>query len=174
MRVEFDCANCGAHVVTTRSPANMKTPPRFCGQRCHGEAMRGTGVGTRPNTHFNCEQCGKAVAVYRSPRARERARFCSLTCLGASQRGEGNPAFSGGRYLDANGYALVLAPDHSDADCRGYVLEHRLVAAETLGRDLLPGEVVHHENRVRDDNRPSNLRVFASQSEHMKHHAEHG
>jgi HNH endonuclease len=44
---------------------------------------------------------------------------------------------------------------------------HRLVAASVLNRDLEPGEVVHHLNGDKTDNRPENLRVLPSQRHHM-------
>lgn len=46
----------------------------------------------------------------------------------------------------------------------GYIAEHRLVAAETIGRMLLPTEVVDHINGVKDDNRPENLRVLSKKA----------
>src|SRR3990167_3413077 len=81
--------------------------------------------------------------------------------------GELNPAWKGGRYLDADGYVLVYAPGHPHATKAGRVREHRLVMERVHGRYLLPNEVVDHIDGNRANNDPSNLRVFDRNSEHL-------
>ena len=83
--------------------------------------------------------------------------------LGAKHR-----AWKGGRQKSNDGYIWVQRRDHPHANHRGYVREHRLVAEQMLGRYLEPGEVVHHKNAVRDDNRPENLEVFPNNGLHCR------
>jgi hypothetical protein len=50
----------------------------------------------------------------------------------------------------------------------------RAVMEAHLRRELTPSEVVHHINGDATDDRVENLRLFASNAEHMKHEWETG
>jgi hypothetical protein len=76
---------------------------------------------------------------------------------------EKNPNWKGGRILTYEGYVKLSVPG------RGYVLEHRFVMEQALGRRLLPLEVVHHRNCNRSDNRLSNLILFSENGKHLAH-----
>jgi hypothetical protein len=63
-------------------------------------------------------------------------------------------------------------------DAQGYLrfrdsgkLVHRWLAEKKLRRKLKPNEVVHHNNRIKIDNRFSNLHIFDSNLQHRAHHA---
>jgi len=90
--------------------------------------------------------------------------------IGAAQRGTKNHSWKGGRQKQGGGYIRVLSLAHPCADRLGRVMEHRLVMEAHLGRTLLPTEVVHHINGIKDDNRIDNLQRFDSAGDHTSYH----
>ncbi len=83
------------------------------------------------------------------------------------QSGIGNPCWRGGRKLDG-GYWYRYLPEHPMATLHGYVLEHRLVMEDMLGRFLSRSEVVHHKDDDTQNNSPDNLELFASNADHLR------
>ena len=51
-------------------------------------------------------------------------------------------------------------PDHPYASKDGYVMEHILIMENYIGRYITREEVVHHINKIRDDNRIENLKLM--------------
>lgn len=77
---------------------------------------------------------------------------------------------NGDRKIDhRSGYVYVYAPEHPEANTRGYVYEHRVVAEQSIGRRLLENEVVHHKDEVRSNNNPDNLQVM-DKADHARLH----
>ncbi len=48
---------------------------------------------------------------------------------------------------------------------------HRIVMEQKLGRQLKPGEIVHHKDEDKQNYNPDNLILFASQREHTSYHS---
>jgi len=88
--------------------------------------------------------------------------------------GTKNGFWKGGRLVASNGYVLIRMPGHHLADVRGYVYEHRLIAELVLGRRLKTGEIPHHKNGIKTDNRPENIEVVESAAHHRVHHRKPG
>jgi len=75
-----------------------------------------------------------------------------------------------GEFTMRMGYVFKYCPGHPHAvrNCR--VPYHRWLVEQEIGRVLLPNEEVHHENKIRNDNRLRNLIAFASKSAHIRWH----
>lgn len=66
-------------------------------------------------------------------------------------------------------YLYAVVKDHPFATKNGYVLHHRVVMENHIGRLLCRNEIVHHKNGDKKDNRIENLELMTA-SEHAKLH----
>lgn len=67
-------------------------------------------------------------------------------------------------------YIYAVVPEHPKATAKGYVLLHRVVVENHLGRLLKDDEIVHHLNENKRDNGIENLQVM-TRKEHTSLHA---
>lgn len=84
--------------------------------------------------------------------------------------GPNHPSWKSGLRKN-KGYIYKYKPNHPNVK-NHYVRRSHLVMEKSLKRYLERKEVVHHINGIRDDDRIENLKLFKSNSEHMK--KEHG
>lgn len=83
------------------------------------------------------------------------------------KRGSESHWWKGGRWkVQRDGYIYIQVPDHPFGKKNGkghgnYLLEHRFVMEQHIGRFLRLDEDVHHINGVKDDNRIDNLRLVS-------------
>jgi HNH endonuclease len=84
------------------------------------------------------------------------------------RRGDKHPDWKGGR-KKVGRYWYVYVPHHPYATRQRYVAEHRKIVEDSLGRYLEPTEVVHHRDGNPENNDLSNLVVFVTNAEHLRH-----
>ena len=109
-------------------------------------------------------KCKKCKTEFKAgPHWRTRpSKYCSNACRMSALNDL--PKWNKGmqsRRLNAKGYVRILV----DGSLK---MEHRIVMEKVIGRPLSSAERVHHLNGDRADNRPENLVLCATQSEHLK------
>lgn len=81
----------------------------------------------------------------------------------SAKRGKQSSNWKGGRIIESTGYVSIWKPEHPNAKGgrdKSYVLEHRMIMSDHIGRPLLRSEQVHHKNGDRQDNRIENLELW--------------
>ena len=152
------CAVCGKEVWRTDSHLRkVKTPS--CSRKCNG-SLRGQEWATHAY---------KARAAWTEE---------SVASFREKMIGEKNPAWKGGvtffkTHGNYTGVKYIRCPVEFLEMARkdGYVMEHRILVAQAMGRRLLRSEVVHHVNHDPADNRIENLQLFVNNQAHKLYEA---
>jgi hypothetical protein len=144
-----------------------------------------------------CAECRKPYQTYPRTLRRVKSPTCSRQCNGKARgrdwathgykgpmakgtpppvmRGPANPAWKGGVTLkrpkgNYTGVRYVRCPlaflPMARAD--GYIMEHRLVMAQWVGRLLLRTEVVNHKDHDPSNNARSNLELWPTNGDHKR------
>lgn len=122
-----------------------KGPGKTCRKTCGRELQRqGNPVRTQ-----DCAFCAQKI-VGKKP----HIRYCSRTCaMYARASASTRTRPEGSIRAHANGYVQVKSGGR-------WVMQHRLIVEQQIGRPLLAHERVHHKNGRRDDNRAENLELW--------------
>lgn len=122
--------------------ANGISKQRVC------QLIHGFGIDVRRAERFTtkCDTCGVEFEITRKRYNKSVKHFCCMRCYT--------------RFLNNFEYRQSRTGQRM---ARKFIEEH-------IGRELRPGEVIHHRDGNCMNNSLDNLILFSSHSEHMKHH----
>ena len=133
-------------VVCGESFKARSTTQRACSRACRD-------VLVRRQDERSCEACSKPFTV----KASSKQKYCSKSCATAAHMSRGGTAKPVGSTRPASGgYVMVKTPTGE------WMLEHRYVMEQVLGRKLQRYETIHHKDGDRQNNAPENLEFRSS------------
>lgn len=136
-KITFKCEICRKE-KTTWFCEYERAKHHYCSQKCHHTKHK----------VFECQFCGSEKNCSPSAYKKAKSHYCSVRCFRLSSRIG---------HIDKNGYKTIVI-DTDDGS--KYVLEHRYVMENMLGRKLHKNETVHHKNGIRSDNGKNNLELW--------------
>jgi hypothetical protein len=165
-KVSVTCVNCGKAFPRTVAAVNAgrkyKAGP-FCSKSCRNSGLcKGKPLSPEHRKKLSGRKPWNKGQAW-SPEVR---RKIAVRAADGSRAMERNVNWHGGRSVRQDGYIQIRVDGRPK-------LEHRHLMELHLGRKLRPGEVVHHVNDDKTDNRLENLQL-TTPSAHMKHHNPHG
>ena len=190
-RVKMTCGGCGK--LFERVASELRGKDVFCQKQCYFDSQKGRRKDVspdRPRYFKTCETCKKEFRVTQT--RKETARFCSRACQGINsefrkecserQQAERHWRWSGGKYLTHEGY---IRHKRKVLGKEGFTYNHREVIVEAMLKECpehpflvrVGGKVrlsslieVHHIDRDRANNHPSNLLAVTKDAHAQIHH----
>lgn len=140
-----------------------------------GEIRKATEIGRKGRHSYiwqACEDCGieRWTSFRRNRPLAQRCSTCGRKASGKTRKGPNSYHWKGGRRITTDGYIAVYLPPgdfFSPMATNNQVLEHRLVMARHLKRWLLPWEIVHHKDGIKDHNDLANLQLISGEKYHI-------
>lgn len=144
-KIKLKCNNCNTEFY--KYPCQLKEkngikPGRFCSKKCMDDSRK-------HGEDLTCKMCG--VVFYRRAGEQKGTKlpFCSLECV--------------------HNYRLINAKKTTYLK-EGATHKHIVIAEKALKRKLKKGEIVHHIDENKHNNKIENLAILPSQSVHAKVH----
>jgi len=167
----IECKTCGKKFFDYKS--NLR---KFCSAPCYIESIRGKTnhwKGKKKSTE-SVEKMRKTLTGRKL--SKEHRKNIGLSRVGIPRSEETKQKLRGPRTKDGivrvGKYVYIYSPNHPFKTNTNYVNRSRLVMEEWIGRYLTRKEVVHHINKITDDDKIENLMLFKDNIEHMKYHKE--
>jgi len=171
------CLKCGKLFIIYRIKSEFL--PKYCSLKCshsriHSQKTKekiGNTLRKNPLEILVCPVCGKRKKISTKP----KRTFCSRKCSSIFKHNNYLKNLKNKELIDKR---MVNRIKHTSGKYYRYIKdkdgkyckEHRIIMENYLNRNLDPSELVHHKNRIKDDNRINNLELLSIE-EHNKKHA---
>lgn len=170
-KLKTNCHNCSKIILKNKKHAeNSKNI--YCSRKCMYEKRNEDKQG-------NCEKCNSLI-FYTGKREHDLCVKCYRIIYDKKnihlktsnklrkQRLRKSKGFpddhkfknENGKGCIKRGYKTIRMPSHPNAFKNGEMLEHVFIMTHFLKRPLKKGEIIHHKNGIRNDNRIENLELW--------------
>lgn len=158
--IEVNCLYCNDLFKIAQSKYNKwGYRGKCCSDDCFKEYQTTLDQKVKLKHTYKCDNCGK---IFIKARNSKKYKFCSQECSRYYMVGDKANSYKGGT-ITTQGYKAIKIGNK-------YILEHRIIMEENIGRKLTRREQVHHIDGNKLNNDISNLDIIDI-SKHGRIHA---